>query len=601
MLTRLKHAQTTVARSLCRYASSTPASASNRPSPKVLKANTPLAKQVKKLGIWEGRKKAKGPKSTEYPRVQLVSEKLCDDTLEYLGSSLDRHKGCDLLDLNPGSGLWSRKLHDLLEPRKHILMDSDIERFTPFLKELMAKDTVTVLPQSGLVWKSLLEALDTHLSHHPIIDRTATPERNDTLLVTANLAMFPKQKFGGFESIATMVLYQFISTIATQALFHRYGLVRMLVWVHDDDCQRILPHNVARRRRVSFDTELSCEWVHQVVGFDLDPPVRSVLRDDWIDLESGYNTLARMRAAGRAMPKGRETKLMKRLLADEGLMGQKLAGVHPPKFARPFLGQLKEKEQQWAESDESDAAMRRTLALLRVREKTANEDGPAFLEVLQDLERIKELHNGPPEELAAAQQALTSRLDGMTKNRRSAANLARDNLHVFRQPQPVLHWDRREYEPLVAKPDDFYPNVPVALLDLQPKAMHPLFRQCGPGTSRAGDMSEELLRQWFQSTLHEVHAAMGIMWAGFGDMHAACPSLRDPARGGWPGVDGAALTVRAMNEAQWTEIVQAWMDWPFKPDYVDFLAKHSDESMDGDDDDIGAVFSGAMGPGGIAG
>jgi hypothetical protein len=43
------------------------------------------------------------------------------------------------------------------------------------------------------------------------------------------------------------------------------------------------------------------------------------------------------------------------------------------------------------------------------------------------------------------------------------------------------------------------------------------------------------------------------------------------------------------------------MDWPFKPDYVDFLAKHSDESMDGDDDDIGAVFSGAMGPGGIAG
>lgn len=465
------------------------------------------------------------------------------------------------------------------------MMDPDAELYQPFLKDLLAKPNVEMIPQSGFIWKNLLEMLRTRLP-----DQTeqhaagALPQRNDTLVVTANLSMYPKKAFGSFDSISSMILYQFFSSIPTQALFHRYGLVRMLLWVDDDDQRRLLPHTINRRRRGAFEVELSCEWVRQVAGPESDSTEPSNLRDEWINVESGYNTLRAMIDQGIVMPPGRETRRYKEVTADMSLMGQKLAGVRRPHMLRPFMQEKAALEQLPSTTADESAAR---LKSLRYRERSMQSHYDVYHELMQARASALQLYadEGPSAAFMAADRAYNERFDNLKKNQRNELNLLWDGYHLFRQSPPAMHWDRRPYEPLVTRPDEFYPNAPTSLLDIQPKTMHPLFLQHGPGTSRSGDLSGALLRAWYQQTLLPAQRAMDSLWGGFGDLAGTCGSLTDPARGGSPMTGAAALTVRAINEAQWAEILGAWMEWPFRPSYVQLLGRLADEGGDADEDD----------------
>lgn len=54
-------------------------------------------------------------KYVDVKRVNIFLEKFCDDVLGYMKFGLlERYKGCDIIDINFGVGLWSRKLNDLL-------------------------------------------------------------------------------------------------------------------------------------------------------------------------------------------------------------------------------------------------------------------------------------------------------------------------------------------------------------------------------------------------------------------------------------------------------------------------------------------------------
>ncbi|KAG5926842.1 hypothetical protein E4U42_002920 [Claviceps africana] len=544
-----------------------------------------VAQKLHKTGSWNrapSRKKSNGEvRAIEPRRVNIVSEDLCDDILTYMGPSLDRHRGCDLIDLNPGAGVWSRKLHDRIEPRKHVMMDVDAELYSPFLGELLAKKNVELVPQSGLVWKNLLDMIDAHLvdQHKVSVPADATPVRNDTLLVTANLSTYPKKTFLGFESMSVMLLYQFMASIRTSTLFQRYGLVRMLIWTNDEDKRRLLPRSLNRRKKSAFEAELSCEWIHEVAGLDAEVQDRCSLRDEWVNVESACQTLQRMKAAGLEMPRGRESQTYRRTLSEPELMGQKLAGVRPPTLDRPFRHEIEELQQEQEQEQEQEPAapseaMKR-LVILRRREKLVEKDSLLYLDLLQERDEIIRLALAPRSavQFRKADAAWNARIENLKKNTRNEFNGIRDGYHLFRQSTTGLLWDRRAYEPLSVRPDDFYPNAPSTLLDIQPKAMHPLFRQHGPDTSRSGDMSEVMLRFWFHHTLLSVPKAMEGLWSGFGDLIGSCPSVRDVSRGGVPMTGPGALTVRAMNEAQWVDILQAWMDWPFRPRYTQMLGR----------------------------
>lgn len=518
---------------------------------------------------------------------------LLDDIIKYIGPSLERHRGCDLVDLNPGSGLWSRSLHDFLEPRKHVMMDIDAKLYRPFLKDLLAKDNVEMIPKVGIVWKDLFEMLRTKLANQVIADRDAPPERNDTLLVSINLATFPKKSFSGFESLSTMVLYQFMSSIRASSLFQRYGLVRMLVWVNDDDKRRMLPRGLNRRKRSAFEAELSCEWIREVVGRDNEMGDRLALRDEWINLEGGYNTLATMQANGQTMPPGRETKLYTDVMADPSLSGKKLAGVRTPVLLRPFKHEMSELEKEQEESDQQKASAR--LVNLRRRQKVVNDESLVYLELLQENEHLKALlKKGSAKEFAKAEKAWNDRINLLKKNPRNEFVNLKDSYHIFRQDPPVLLWDRRTYEPLNAMPEEFFPSAPCALLDIQPKAVRSIFREHGPNSTRSGDMSDALLRSWWHATLLPAPKAMEALWGGFGSMVAECPSLTDPARGGLPLSGWGELTGRSIHEAQWAEILEAWMKWPFRPSYEQVLGRLMEEEDDVESDGHSGATGGAF-------
>lgn len=471
------------------------------------------------------------------------------------------------------------------------MMDLDAELYSPFLDDLLSKENVELIPKSGLVWKDLFEMIRTRLPDQREVVQNEAPSRNDALLVTANLSMFPKKSFHGFDSISTMVLYQFMSSISTSTLFQRYGLVRMLIWVNDEDKKRLLPRSINRRKKSAFEAELSCEWVHEVAGLDAEVQDRNALRDEWINIESACKTIERMKAAGLSMPKGRETLMYAKLQAEPELLGRELAGVRPPTLSRPFKLELEALEQENSESSESA----KRLKALRQREKYDQEDALMYLDLLQEREAAQKLAASSPAKFEKANADWNDKIDNLKKNARNEFNGLKDSYHLFRQRTPSLLWDRRAYEPLSAKGEEFFPNAPTALLDIQPKTMHPVFKQHGPNSTRSGDMSEVMLRFWFHHTLVPIHKAMEGVWGGFGELITECPSVRDLARGGTPMTGHGALSVRAMNEEQWAEIMEAWMNWPFRPSYTQMLGRLvEDGDGEGDEDDGKSAAMGLM-------
>ncbi|KAG7410735.1 Mitochondrial transcription factor 1 [Fusarium oxysporum f. sp. rapae] len=549
--------------------------ASSKITNEQLEPSNELSERLRDTGLWQWTRVAGRPKAPigDKHRANLVSQSLCDDIAQYIGPSFDRHKGCDIVDINPGPGLWSRTLHDLVQPRKHILMEPDIELYRPFLGDFLDKPNVEAVPKAGILWKDLNSILES-LPHQTIRDPAAEPERNDTLLVNVNLCYCPPKKYQSFECVSTMVLYQLMSSIRTASLFQQYGLVRMLVWISDDGKRRLLPRSAIRRKRSAFEAELSLEWLHEICGHDVEVEDRYELRDEWINMESGYNCLKRMKQAGLTMPKGRETIVYNNLSANQKLANKKLAGFQPPRHNRPFREELEGLETAFAEDEASEASYR--LKMLRYREKYDAVDSQLFLELLQQRDALMKLWKKSPTQLPAAEAEFNARLDGVKKNTRKEWLMVRDNYHLFRQKKPTLFWDRRPFEPLAARADEFYPRMPCALLDLQPKAMSKYTRQHGP-TSRNGTISDTMLRYWFQHMLAPIQSAMDGAWPGFGDCAADIASLHDPKLGGSPLSGHGALVARCVTEDQWADIIKAYLEWPFAPEYTTLVGRLMDD------------------------
>ncbi|CAK7270025.1 hypothetical protein SEPCBS119000_003873 [Sporothrix epigloea] len=674
-------------------------------SKNTLRETTLLAEQLGETGLWHyGRtRKAKGEEtSQEKPktkrakadkyRVNIVSEPLCDDILAYVGSSLaERHTGCDLLDIYPGAGLWSQKLHALLQPRQHILLEPDEQFYRPWLQPLLDKPNVSLVPKSGIVWRDLSNVLETMLPYqvHRPRGPDHEPQRNDTLLVTANLAFSPKRSFSMFDSVAQLVLYQFINSIRASSLFHRYGLVRMLLWVEASDRHPLLARSCQRRRRLAIDGELATEWINEIAGPD--DFSQWYIRADNLDRASCQQALARMKAAGMVMPEERAPKSVvnelgltppldltetvkepkKRgrprknaepavpIATEEPVQAKKQGRKpkdlppqeelkapapkkrgRPPKgvpvmeptdqaagdsgagaagsanplsvpavFQRPYVLELRELEALASAGkigpDGPHATMYKNMLLLQYRYNREMRVNMSIHNLLQDCAQLaadkgafaRELAGRSVEELDAKMEAKQAELDArqekwnaevdsLTVNSRKQFLLSRDNLHLLSQSPPVLTWDRRAYEPLVAQDVDFFPNASCALLDIQPKAMHPLLRAGRP--DKSGDMFELISRGMISMAAESVSKAIESVWPGAADgVLAHCPSLTDARQGGSP-VGGAygELSVRTLNETQWVEILDAWMKWPFRPTLSQLVSRITEEAEADLDDDV---------------
>ncbi|KAI4593991.1 hypothetical protein KJ359_008779 [Pestalotiopsis sp. 9143b] len=565
---------------------------------KDLEATTPVALQLKNTQVWEPRvyqtpKGSKPAKRANTPaiagdkqRVNIVSEKLCDDILSYIGKSLEKHKGCDLIDINPGAGLWSSKLHEFLQPRSHVLMEPDADLYQEFLRPLLQKEGTSLVPKSGILWKDLNSVLSPdYLPHQKPLrrddDGSNTP--NDTLLVSFNLAFHPKKKFQSFESIATLLLHQFLDSIKTSSLFHRYGQVRMLVWTRRDDKTKILPRLVQKRRRTAVEAEILCRNINEVVGWN--GREQSFNRDRLIDRASAVATLKRMRAAGMKIPAGRETDLVKLAKADSRAPKQLPApGTVPPVIDREYQTTLEELKTLNPKKGSKD---HRALLEGTWRDNSVTRQVEGAHDILQKgskLSAAKVQGQLGHEGIKPSEQELQHVIERLPAVNRSGFASIRDNLHLWRQAEPALLYDRRSHEPLLGARDEFYPNVETCLLDIIPRPVHRLIRDIGHGSNRAGESIELIQKALWAEPTAPINKALDTVWPGASDwIVPRCPSLLDTKRGGVVlDVKGLELNVRTLNDEQWVELFEQWFQWPFRPEFVDLVARSIDVS---DEDD----------------
>lgn len=542
------------------------------------------------------------PPKGDRTRVNIVSEELCDDIVTYIGPSLDRHKGCDILDLYPGAGLWSRKLNDYLQPRSHILMEPDAEFYRPFLQPLLERAGTVLTAKSGMIWKDLNAVLTPEFLPHQ--KPAPQSQRNDTLLVTANIAFHPRKRFMGFESIARLVQHQFLDAIRSGQIFHRYGQVRMLLWTRRDDKGSLLARSMQRRKRSAIDAELHTEYLHEVCG---KPGADSAwyVRDANLDRASAQMAAQRMRESGLVMPARRTPQEHKDALADLDAGRRVEPGAQPPVFLRSYhetLGKLQE-------AHESHELERGTdeHGLMRRLNWRGNSDVARFQDIFerqQAYDAIVKLRTppkrrrGPPKtknvpteaEIRAMEAEWDRQFSRLPRSKQLDYLKCYDNMHMLRQSPPAMAWDRRAYEPLVATALDFLPNVDCSLLDIQPRTLHPLLTQMGPGSNRAADIFDLLTRALFMTPATSLRKQLDGVWPGAADwVLPRCKSLHDPDRGGKPAkCQYAGISPRVLNPKQLEELLEVWMEWPFRPDYQELLARSQDDGIgeDHEGDDV---------------
>ncbi|KAI0202113.1 hypothetical protein F4808DRAFT_421918 [Astrocystis sublimbata] len=557
-----------------------------------LLANTPVAEQLLASGVWtpthgpKGLKRSRaGKPSADKTRVNIVSEKLCDDILTYVGHSLERHRGCDILDIYPGAGCWSRKLNDFLQPRSHVLLEPDADMYRPFLQPLLDRPGTTLLPKTGIVWRELNSVLTPEYLPHQTVatDRHA---RNDTLLVTANLAFHPKKRFLSFESVTSLVLHQFVDAIRSSALFQRYGCVRMLIWARSDDKLMFVPRNLQRRRKQALDNDLLCEWTDEICG-DESAASSWFMREDAINQASMVSTIERMRAAKIKLPAGRETEGFPEALA--GVKAKKkwpVPGTHPPTFKKPFQNVLAELQATNAETGLVGGSTE-WLSMQRYQWR-ANADAKKATQFIEQMGYLKTyqqlLSSGTAtgEQLAAAKSAWETNLFGHGKSFKEEFLTYSHNLHAFHRPVPLLPWDRRRYEPMTVQLDEFFPNVACSLLDIQPKAPHPLMCETGPGSNRAADILDIILQSLMQQTTAPVGPNLDALWPGAKDyILPRWSSIKDFSRGAFcPDLRHAEPCARLLDTQQVEELIELWMEWPFRPKFHELLGRAQEDLSD---------------------
>ncbi|KAL2179501.1 uncharacterized protein P884DRAFT_194557 [Thermothelomyces heterothallicus CBS 202.75] len=572
--------------------------AASKPSA-TLELPNDIAASLHKDGSWAAMRGKRKGKNTDKYRVNIVSEKLCDDTLNYIKSTLTRHEGCDLIDIFPGAGVWSQKLNDLLRPRSHILMEPDEEFYKPYLQPLLDRPGARLLPESGIVWEQLNKILSPEVLPHQVERRYSPkemPERNDTLLVTMNLAMYPKRRFRTFESLAQLVLFQVISSIRPGGLFQKYGLVRMLIWAENSEKMSVLPRTVQRRKKMAIEAEIATDWVCEIVGGEQDISTSGrtpawFQRDDALDLESTMKTAERMRAGGFEMLPGREPQHLREFL-EVAKLNDPAAFASKHTHERPYMAELEALEAAYLKGELSTSSKehKRYKSLLYLRNHTLRRS-EMIVKMMEEYYAIIQAHidAGSNEKLLAKArkrgQAWGERANSLEQAARSDLLLHRDNLHILRQESPILNWDRRYVEPLRATPAEFFPQVPCTLLDIQPKAVPGILRDMGQHSTRGGDTFDLILRGLVQRPIDPVTKSLNSIAAGAGEgIVPRCPSLLDPRKGGIPPGLPEQPT-RTLSQSQMVEIAEAWMTWPFRPSYSELVSRTLEDMESPDEED----------------
>ncbi|OJD15400.1 hypothetical protein AJ78_04332 [Emergomyces pasteurianus Ep9510] len=449
---------------------------------------------------------AKRPPSLNQPRSHIASSLLCDDILQRLGPSLKKNSSCDVIDVFPGAGLLSAKLHNHLKPRRHLLIEPNNNYYQAFLKPLTEEPDSRYkhLPWDPFelnTYDDLFQQgyLPEQTKRPPVWSRGSGCTTNDTLLVLANMTVKPQ-----FGKPYTLLL-RFLEACFDQTLFHRYGLVRVIALLSSDDAEVLLPRVVSRRRRSAAIAEAACADITEVAG--------DSRRELWHS-QKGLSTLEisrkqveqRSKTGKTITPGGREASGPE-LAPDPGKHGKRVDYVPRPKrpwhdtyielTRDPNLPDLRASARRGRpplkssnRADINDKSGYDKVLALHRRLVHENRDEEVFrkaepkvirIEMLENelvsmlqtksptladvLNLAKKIHGKKlevEEQLSSRNSVALSRFDALMEERmcfdgvRSGTN------------KPLLFWDNRPNEPLDIGSDEFTPNSLCSVVDFQP-------------------------------------------------------------------------------------------------------------------------------------
>jgi transcription factor 1 len=480
-------------------------------------------------------------------------------------------------------------------------MEPDDRFYQPLLQPLINAEgsTYKLIPKSGVVWAHLERVLSKE--HLPLQKELENGDPrlehgNDTLLVTANLGYFPRKPYRGFTSLPVLLVYQFLSALRAHSLFHKYGHVRMLIWVADNEKHIVLPKTVAMRRKSAIEAEISCDNIFEVASSTVE--ANRVRRDHFLDRQSAIDVLARMEKLGIKTPEGRESVFSSAITTT----GKVPDAGEVVELSRDFYKELECLETafssgqfaEYLDGDRSAANQTRQykrLKELRYRRDAENRKGARGRGLTSEYDAImtlqKEIFSQSTGDSLVQREELNQRVQNwkddvqiLASNDQEEFLHQLDNHRAYYLNPPLLLWDRRECDPLKVNKDEFHPKQEMCLLDFRPKPMWPILRENFPANY---DVFEYIVSSLLLMPTQSLRKGLTALWPGaFEWLIAECPSLTDPNRGGNLDID--LITARSLTQDMYKEIIEAWLRWPFRPTRFELMARTGSGAYDPDDD-----------------
>ncbi|MCJ1246643.1 hypothetical protein MMC30_003852 [Trapelia coarctata] len=543
-------------------------------------------------------------------RPQVISPDLCDDIIRRLAPSLKPYVGCDIIDINPGICLWSSKIHELVKPRRHILVEPQESWYTPWIRPLLdVPDTryhLAHFERESDIW-----------DYEQYKDKGLLPEQGDEpagstsvigkgkILVLANLGRYTRhvKKSAATKKLSESLrrVYEFSNRYPqTASSFHNHGPARLLVWMLDLEKTSFLPRTISLRRRYTVLNERSC-YVEEIAGSVLLSNSRQ--REASIELESCIATAKRMSLNGISIPSSRLDEMPRRLREDgeeavreamvlneadgnrqwqrelfelqkafaNGEKSQFIGG--PPGYVikgktnvrRKFTPEFKRFKA--LETNNNSALSRKAVidGVLKLDEKIRQLEKALALDT--SLDHVQRVDRSRDLDLAIARYR--ELLAKQTDRRLSQALFVADDRAAWNPDHPLLLWDHRSAEPIITRPDEFYHPRPLALLDFEPQST-PLSTL----TDVQQSYLEGILLSIFVSPTLSVGDALNRMAPGAAEaLIPQAPSLQDPLRGGRRDVD--QLRVRVLTLEMIRELAVAWDNWKYSPRFGELFQKFS--------------------------
>ncbi|KAJ6261798.1 hypothetical protein Dda_2597 [Drechslerella dactyloides] len=177
--------------------------------------------------------KTPSPKNSAKPCV--ISESQCERIFKTFDFS--EYQGCQIIDFNPGFGIYSRALNKAVKPSRHLLFEPEAA-FHPLLSKTCNDPSFQLMQKDLYFWKTF----DDLVSEGTITPKKMSREDglNTSILVTGMLLKDVK---------GDRFMAQIIDAIGNQDWVFRYGRVKLLMWVDTEVASRYIPRSFGRRNR----------------------------------------------------------------------------------------------------------------------------------------------------------------------------------------------------------------------------------------------------------------------------------------------------------------------------------------------------------------